>query len=89
VAPGCESSTHLLQIRVANRDELMVKLNEHEIYPGVHYRDNTEYRMYAHGKGSCPRAELASNEIISLPLHLGLEKGDVDKVAQIALEFAQ
>ncbi|EMK6695298.1 aminotransferase class V-fold PLP-dependent enzyme, partial [Vibrio cholerae] len=28
IAPNCESSTHLLQIRVNNRDELLIKLNE-------------------------------------------------------------
>jgi len=40
---------------VTNRDELIGMLHQHEIYPGVHYRDNTEYRMYAHASGSCPK----------------------------------
>ncbi len=80
ITPGCESATHLFQIRVGNRDALMIKLNEALIYPGVHYRDNTLYRMFAYADGTCPNARLASNEIISLPLHLRLTNVDVDRV---------
>ena len=45
VAPDCESSRHLFQILIDNRDELLLALNANGIYPGVHYRDNTEYKM--------------------------------------------
>lgn len=89
VAPGCESSTHLVQIRVSNRDALMLALNEHEIYPGVHYRDNTEYRMYEYAHGTCPEAARASQEIISLPMHMGLSKADVDKVCELIIRYAK
>src|SRR5260221_7350206 len=50
LAEQCESSRHLFQVRVANRDALIVELNRHEVYPGVHYRDNTEYTMYRHAR---------------------------------------
>ncbi|WP_433766936.1 DegT/DnrJ/EryC1/StrS family aminotransferase [Pseudomonas putida] len=89
INPECESSTHLVQIRINNREEMMLALNEHQIYPGVHYRDNTEYRMYAHGKGTCPKAALASQEIISLPVHLGLSKADVDTVSELVAKYAK
>lgn len=89
VAPGCESSRHLYQIRVSNREELLQKLNENEIYPGVHYRDNTEYRMYAYGQGTCPDAHRASKEIISLPLHMALTRADVDTVAAAVRRHAR
>lgn len=89
LAPNCESSTHLLQLRVQNRDSLMLALNEHQIYPGVHYRDNTEYRMYSYAKGSCPNAAQASQEIISLPMHMGLTKADVDTVSQLVIRYAK
>lgn len=87
VAPGCESSTHLLQVRVQNRDTVMLALNKSEIYPGVHYRDNTEYRMYAYAQGSCPNAVRASAEVISLPLHMGLSKADVDHVSEQIIRY--
>lgn len=81
VAPGCESSRHLLQIRVAKRDQVLMALNEYEIHPGVHYRDNTEYRLYGFGAGTCPAASAASKEIISLPMHMGITRKDVDFIA--------
>lgn len=88
ITKGCESSRHLFQIRVKNRDELMLALNEHEVYPGVHYRDNTEYRMYAHGKGQCPKAHQASNEILSLPMHMGVTRKDVEFIAGLVTRYA-
>ena len=87
VAPGCESSTHLLQIRVKNRDALLTVLNSNEVYPGVHYRDNTEYGLYSFGAGTCPAAKQASEEIMSLPLHMGLSKADVDTVCELLIRF--
>jgi dTDP-4-amino-4,6-dideoxygalactose transaminase len=89
VAPGCESSTHLLQLRVQNRDALMLALNEHQVYPGMHYRDNTEYRMYAHAQGTCPSAAKASQELISLPMHMGLTKADVDMVSELVIRYTK
>jgi len=89
VAPDCESSRHLFQICIQNRDELMAALNTHEIYPGVHYRDNTEYRMYAHGKGTCPNSHKASDELISLPMHMRLTRTDVDYIAECVLKYVK
>lgn len=82
VALRCESSRHLYQVLVENRDQVMLALHEHQIYPGVHYRDNTLYRMYAYAKDSCLRSQDASNRIISLPLHLRLSYADVCRVSE-------
>ena len=81
MAAGCVPSRHLYQVMVDGRDEVMVKLNGAGIYPGVHYRDNTAYRMYADAAGTCPRAHRASDRIISLPMHLRLQHADVTRVA--------
>jgi dTDP-4-amino-4,6-dideoxygalactose transaminase len=81
VAPGCVSARHLYQALVDRRDEVMLALHADQIFPGVHYRDNTLYGMYAHGKGSCPRASAASERVISLPMHLRLSHRDVLRVA--------
>jgi dTDP-4-amino-4,6-dideoxygalactose transaminase len=66
---------------VDGRDQAMLALNAAGIYPGVHYRDNTAYRMYADGSGRCPRAARASARLISLPMHLRLTREDVARVA--------
>ena len=80
VLNGCESSRHLFQIRVKKRDEVLMALNEYEIHPGVHYRDNTEYKLYGYGNNTCPNAYLASKEILSLPMHIGLAEKDVSHI---------
>jgi dTDP-4-amino-4,6-dideoxygalactose transaminase len=80
MAPGCTPSRHLYQVMVENRDEVMVELNRRGIYPGVHYRDNALYRMYA-DCGQGPRARRASERLISLPMHLRLIDRDVARVA--------
>lgn len=79
-APGCLSSRHLYQILVDNRDKVMLALNGKKIYPGVHYRDNTMYKMYAYAQGTCHRSMKASKRIISLPMHLKLTYEDVLRV---------
>ena len=38
------------------------------------------YPMYRHMQGACPNAAAASEELISLPLHLDLTEGDVSHV---------
>ncbi len=80
VAPGCESARHLYQVMVDRRDEVMLALNEQQIYPGVHYRDNTNYPMYAHARGTCPRSQRASDRLISLPMHIRLTYADVQRI---------
>jgi dTDP-4-amino-4,6-dideoxygalactose transaminase len=81
-APGCESSRHLYQIRIKKREEVLLALNAHEIYPGVHYRDNTEYRMYRYAKDTCPHAHAASLEVLSLPMHMAISQVDIMKITE-------
>ena len=82
----CESSKHLYQIQVKHRDQVLEYLNNNEIFPGVHYKDNTQYDIYSYGFGTCPNAHKASDELISLPLHLFLTNEEIqyviDKVKQ-------
>ena len=84
---GCEPSRHLFQILVDRRDEVMTALNSAGVYPGVHYQDNTLYRMYAHANGTCPAAHRASERLVSLPMHLGLSFADVERVSASLLQI--
>ncbi|MEM6898879.1 MAG: DegT/DnrJ/EryC1/StrS family aminotransferase [Pseudomonadota bacterium] len=88
-AENCRSARHLYQIVVENRDQLMQKLNEHEIYPGVHYRDNLYYPMYANSDGQCPVSRYYSERILSLPLHTFLTENDIDAVVSAVKEFGE
>lgn len=89
IAPDCESSRHLFQILVENRDELLFALNECGIFPGVHYRDNIEYRMYSYAEGTCPNARYASDHVLSLPMHMRLTHDDVMYVADMVKKYAR
>ena len=82
VPEGCVSARHLYQVMVDRRDEVMLALNDSKIYPGVHYRDNTVYKMYAYAHGTCPRSLSASDRLISLPMHLRLTRRDVQRIAE-------
>lgn len=86
MAPACESARHLYQVMVDRRDEVMVGLNQAQIFPGVHYRDNALYPMYA-TQPPCPRARRASERVISLPLHLQLDRADVQRVCETLREL--
>ena len=66
---------------VDRRDDVMVGLNRAQIYPGVHYRDNGQYSMYA-DQPPCPRASRASERLISLPMHLQMDHADVQRVCE-------
>jgi dTDP-4-amino-4,6-dideoxygalactose transaminase len=83
---GCKSSRHLYQIRVRNRDAVLQHFYSKDVFPGVHYVDNTEYAPYAEAKGTCPRAAEISQELITLPIHLKLSDEDCRKVVAVLLE---
>lgn len=87
IPENCQNSQHLFQIIVDDRDGLMSYLNANQIFPGVHYIDNTQYRMYAYGAGTCPRSAWVSDHILSLPIHMRLTDADVDLVASKVLEY--
>lgn len=89
IAKDCIPSRHLFQIRLDSRDDLLEYLNQNEIYPGVHYRDNTHYRMYDHGSNNCPKARRASETLLSLPMHLGVSRADVGRISSIIKRYAE
>lgn len=88
VSPYTEkSSRHLFQIVVNNRDKFMESLNSVGIYPGVHYRDNTNYKMYKYGINDCPNSYSVSSKLISLPLHMFLSDDDVDFIIEQVIKI--
>ncbi len=87
IPENCESSRHLYQIIVEDRDGLMEALNQAEIYAGVHYTDNTQYRMYEYAKGTCPKAAYISDHVLSLPMHIRLTYPEVQQVAAEVLSY--
>lgn len=85
-SPACKSSRHLYQVRVRNRDKILEHFYSKEIFPGVHYVDNTEYAPYAAAQGTCPKAHAVTQELITLPIHLRLTDEDCRRVAAVLRE---
>lgn len=82
-----ECSYHIYAIETDCRDGLLQFLNEADIFPGVHYRDNTEYEMYSYAYGSCPNAHKMSGRLLSLPLHLQMGQDEVVYICEKINEF--
>ena len=87
VPDKCDSSQWLFQILVDDRDGLMEFMEKHGVTCALHYLDNTEYPVYAHLHGTCPKAEYVSEHVISLPLHMKLTYADVKYVAGLVKEY--
>ena len=85
-----KSSKHLYQILVneKKRDEIINHLYKNEIYPGVHYVDNTLYPMYSLYNGTCPRAHKYSKQLITLPIHLDITKDNCIKIVETIKEIS-
>ena len=77
-----ECSYHLYELIVPNREDLLDKLSESGINCGVHYRDNTEYSIFAYGKGQAPIANETSQHLITIPLHMWLTNDDVKLIIE-------
>lgn len=78
-----ECSYHIYELIVPDREALLGELAKHEIYGGVHYRDNIEYSMYTYANGTCPKAHEISEHIITLPLHMWLTNDEVKTIIDI------
>lgn len=79
---GNQHSFHLYVIRVKNREKIIQKLNNINIFPGIHYKVpihlSPAFVKFSHGK--LPVTENIANEILSLPLYPGIKRKEVLKV---------
>ena len=85
---GCTHVFHQYTIRVTddypiNRDSFNEKLKEHGIGTGIYYplpiHKQPLYKELGY-KDILPQTEIASNQVISLPVHPGLSKENLDHI---------
>jgi len=76
---------HIYAIRVENRDSLISKLAEKEIFCGIHYPVSVHlqdaYKSLGLGKGSFPVAEKCAEQFVSLPMFPELKEEQIEYVA--------
>ena len=87
---GYRHSYHQYTVRCEDRDALESHLDDHGVDTAVYYpRPVHEQPAYEGYEGSFPHAERASEEVLSLPVHPGLEESDVDRVVEALEVFEQ
>jgi dTDP-3-amino-3,4,6-trideoxy-alpha-D-glucose transaminase len=82
---------HQFVIRSPKRDALREYLKQHGIYTLVHYpvpiHFQPAYSDLGYSAGSLPNTELASREVLSLPLYPELTEDRVDRICQRIMAF--
>lgn len=81
------SSRHIFQIAVQNRNDLLRYLGRNNIFCGVHYINNKNYKLYKKYKADDKTTNYYSNRIISLPLHLRLSKKNIIHICNIIKKY--
>ena len=88
---GCFDVYHLFVIQTPERDRLQEYLSDNGIQTGIHYptpihlQPCAEYLGYK--IGDFPNVEKQSQQILSLPIHNGLNDDDVEYVADKIIKF--
>ena len=80
-----QTSRHIFQVVVDCREQLIDYLTANQIFPGVHYRQNTDYKAF-YTKSRLPKSDFFSKHILTLPLHLDLTFDDIDKISKTLLQ---
>ena len=83
-----ESSRHLFQIRVKNREFLIQALASNGIGTGVHYKNNLEYPMYRDQYAFAPNAAKLSREVLSLPLYADMDPVIAHDIGRMIIKIA-
>jgi perosamine synthetase len=96
VSPGVSHAYHLYVVRVARRGgrgAFFTELRKKGIGVNVHYLPvhlHPYYRRrFGYGKGECPVAEQAYEEILSLPMFPGMTGAEVARVIEAVYEGSE
>ena len=80
---------HIFPVRVLNgkRDGLRQFLQDRGIETGIHYKPNHLLSFYGGGREALPVTERLYEELLTLPLHPGLEDAEIDYTIAAVSEF--
>ena len=84
VAPGVKHVYHQYTMLVENRDEVNKKLNDAGVGTGIYYPVPINEQSYYKGLGygqDTPVSSGATRRVLSLPIHPGVAKKDLDFIA--------
>jgi len=85
-----EAAPHLFVVRARDRARAQAALARAEIGCAVHYPEPVHcmeaYRFLGVARGALPVTERACDEVLSLPLYVGLAEEEVDRVTRVLLD---
>lgn len=91
IPPQCYHSYNLYTLRCQRRDELQNHLKEEGIGTGIHYprglHQQPYYKELGFGDYSLPKAEQAGQEVLSIPVHPGLNNEELQKISRAIISF--
>ncbi|OAG27702.1 DegT/DnrJ/EryC1/StrS family aminotransferase [Thermodesulfatator autotrophicus] len=86
IPEGCRSVYAQFTLRIPKRDDLVKFLAERDIPTAIHYPRplhlQPAFKELGYHQGDFPQAEKLAQEVISLPMHPFLERGDQGKIAE-------
>lgn len=84
---------HLYVVRVKQRDKLLDFLKSENIFAAVHYpvplHLQEVYKQTGYKSGDFPNAELAAQEVISLPLYPEITQDELNSVVEKTKDFVE
>ena len=90
LAYGATSAYHLFVIKTKDREGLQAKLNNAGIGTLIHYPISPHlqecYEHLGYKKGDFSVAERLSNEVLSLPLFVGMKKNELEHLTQLIVK---
>jgi len=85
--PFADSIYHLFVVTTDERDNLMKFLNDHDIYPALHYpvpcHLQKAYKYLNYKEGDCPNAEYLAAHCLSLPMYAELTDEEISYVIDV------
>ena len=89
IRPYARSSHHNYVIKVEERDQLNIYLQEKGISTGVHYIPSNHYDMYRPFRGETPVSDTVWKKLLTLPLFPDLKDEEVDYIIREIKEFGR
>ena len=78
---------HQYTIRLKDREKFIAHLERHGVGYGIYYPVPLPSQPLFNSEGAFPEAELASKEVVSIPVNPSLKRADVEKVVKVVNSY--
>lgn len=86
---GDEPNYYVFPILIEHRDQLFTELLENNIEPGKHFSKSLIWAQeFGYNSGDSNITEMIIKQVITLPIHKGINKNGIKKMAEIVNKYA-